>query len=208
MEFLADLAALFIRFTIGVMRVVMRLIGFGFSKTWIASHAETVRNWGVALTVVMVIYLTFGVMRAAVPALATPWLTLLYEWPVIIFALIACLVGLTMSEWDVTYYDPDPTMHAFKPDELAPAHTAGPVTTPPTRHGAGIVALIFLALVIGAIFSGVTSQRHEASLAEKLCAQADARISDGAEQAVRDGEGLLDRVLGTQTADRIPCADD
>jgi hypothetical protein len=33
-------------------------------------------------------------------------------------------------------------------------------------------------------------------------------MSDGVERAVRDGAGLLDRVLGTQTADRIPCDDD
>lgn len=67
--------------------------------------------------------------------------------------------------------------------------------------------MVFGVLIFGLI-SAFSSERHEATLADKLCAQADARISDGIEQRVRDGAGLLDRVLGTQTADAIPCQDD
>lgn len=208
MDIFADIAGLFVRLLIGLLRLIMRIIGFAFSKTWIANHAADVRRWGVALVVVATCYLAFGIIRAAVPVLATPSLTLLYQWQMIAIALIACLVGFAMSEWDVSFYDPDATRHAFHPEDQSTTFRDGPIDSDQPVHNATIVALLVALAIIGAGVSAAMSKRHETSLAEKLCAQADARIPDGLDQTIRDGAGLIDSVFGTQTSDAIPCADD
>lgn len=141
--------------------------------------------------------------------LCTPALTPLYQWQTVAIALFQLLIGIALRELDKSNYEVGNTRrasgHVTPP---APAATDGPIQTQPTTHSAGIVAAIAAGVVIFAVISAVSSERHEATLAEKLCAEANARMSDGVEQAVRDGAGLLDRVLGTKTATRIPCDDD
>lgn len=209
-DILVGIFEFFIRLLYGVIRVFVRAIGFVLSHTWLAAHFGVLRTMGVWIAAISGLYLVFGVARAMVPALWTPALTPIYQWQFVAIAMLVMLFGIAMRELDVAHYVPDDTRHKFEPDRTVapkPADT-GPIQTTPTIHSSGIVAaIVFVVLVVG-IISAVSSERHEATLAEKLCAQANAHISDGAQQTVRDGAGLFDRVFGTQTADRIPCGDD
>ena len=197
-----------VRLLYGIVRLIIRIIGFFLSQTWLVNHLAGVRLFGWWLAFAMVIYLLFGIVRAGVPTFWTPWLAPIYQWEVVLGGMGALLVGIAMNALDPAHYVPDLTRHKFEPDRSVQPIDTGPVTSTPTVNSTTIVAgLVLVALIVG-IFSAMSSQRHEATLAEQLCAQADARISDGVEQRVRDGAGFFDRVFGTQTADRIPCGDD
>ena len=210
-EILAGIFELFIRLLYGVIRVIIRAIGFLLPKTWLANNFPALRQFGIALAITMGLYLVFGILRAAVPPLETAGLTWIYQWQIVFIAMVLLLVGIALRELDPVNYVADNTRHAFEPDRpVTPSSAAdsGPIQTTPTIHSAKIVAAFVLGVLVVGLVTAVTSERHEATLAEKLCAQADVRISDTVEQRVRDGAGLLDRVLGTQTAGRIPCAND
>ncbi|MCF2872161.1 hypothetical protein L0664_13880 [Octadecabacter sp. G9-8] len=207
-DIFAGIFELFVRLLYGIIRLIIRTIGLILSQTWLVNHFEAMRNFGAWLSISMGAYLLFGIIRAMVPAFYTPALTPIFQWQIVVGAMVLLLVGIAMRELDKANYVPDNTRHAFEPDRPVTPKDTGPIQTTPTIHSSRIVAgLVLLVLVVG-IISAFSSERHEATLAEKLCAQADARISDGVEQTVRDGAGFLDRVLGTQTADRIPCGDD
>ena len=197
-----------VRILYGVIRLIIWIIGLVLSKTWMVNHFATISNFGFWLAAVMASYLGFGIVRASVPAFWTPVLSPIYQWQWISIAMLVLLVGIALRELDKDHYIVDNTRHAFETDRPVPPTSNGPIQSMPTTHSAGIVATLVLGVLVFGLISALTTERHEATLAEKLCAQADARISDGVEQTVRDGAGLLDRVLGTQTADRIPCADD
>ena len=207
-DIFAGIFELIVRLLYGIIRLIIHTIGLVLSFTWLVNHFDALRRFGEWLSIGMGAYLFFGIVRAFVPAFWTPVLTPLYQWQIVLAAMLLLLVGIAMRELDKAHYLPDNTRHAFEPDRPVTAADTGPIQTTPTIHSSRIVAgLVLLVLVIGAI-SAFSSERHEATLSEKLCAQANARISDGIEQRVRDGAGLLDRVRGTQTADRIPCQDD
>jgi len=198
---------LFVRLLYGVIRIFMRIIGFVLSHTWIVNHFAALRSFGIWLALAMGAYLGFGIVRSAVPALYTPALTPIYQWQTVALAILIMLLGIAMRELDPANFVPDNTHHKFEPDRPVASKQTGPIQSDGV-HSTGLIAVaVFVVLVIG-IFSAVSSERHEATLAEKICAQAQARVSDGVEQSVREGAGLFDRVFGTQTADRIPCADD
>lgn len=217
-DFLAGLLELVVRLLYGIIRLIIWVIGALLSQTWLVHHFKGMRRFGWWLALGMSAYLLFGILRAMVPAFWTPALSPIYQWQMVIGALVLLLVGIAMRELDQTNYGVTKPRAAIEPDTPAqsapvsppPVQTPqdGPVQTISTVHSSGIVAIIvLLALIVGGL-SAFTSKRHEATLAENLCAQANARISDGVEQRVRDGAGLLDRMLGTQTADKIPCAND
>jgi len=192
----------FVRALYGIIRLFIWIIGFFLSGTWLANHFDGIRRFGWWIAVVTSAYLLFGIVRATVPVFWTPSLTPVYQWQIVIGAIVLLLVGIALRELDVSNYT------SGKTPDLPVKTGTGPIQTPATVHSAGIVAaIVLIALVVG-ILSAISSERHESTLAEKLCAQADARISDGIEQRVRDGAGFLDRVLGTRTAENIPCADD
>ncbi|KAG1667699.1 hypothetical protein GQR58_018328 [Nymphon striatum] len=207
-DLFAGIIELFVRLLYGIIRLIIRMIVFVLSQTWLVNHFEGLRRFGWWLICACAAYLLFGIARAGVPAFATPIFTGLYQWEIILSVMLALLVGIALRELDASHYKPDNTRHKFEPGRPVEPTDKGPIKTTQTVHSAGIVAALVLGVIIVGLISAVSSERHEATLAEKLCAQASARISDGVEQTVRDGAGLLDRVLGTQTSDRIPCSDD
>ena len=207
-DILVAILEVVVRLLYGVIRLIIRIIGFVLSQTWIVGHFAALRRFGFWLAFAMGFYLVFGIIRSLVPQLGTPALTPLFQWQYIALAILLLLVGIAMRELDPDHYVPDNTLHKFEPDRPVTPKDTGPIQTTPTVHSSGILALVVFGVLVVGLLSAFSSQRHEATLAEKLCAQAQERISDGVEQTVRDGAGLLDRVFGTQTAERIPCADD
>lgn len=207
-DILVAIFELFVRLLYGVIRVIIRAIGLILSQTWLANHFSALRRFGWWMAVVMSCYLIFGILRALFEPLWTPALTPLYQWQIVAAAMVLLLVGIAMREFDKANFVPDNTNYKFEPDRPVTPKETGPIQTQSTVHSSRIVAALVLVVLTLGLISAVSSERHEATLAEKLCAQADARISDGVEQSVRDGAGLFDRVFGTQTADRIPCGDD
>lgn len=129
-------------------------------------------------------------------------------------AVILLLIGVALRELkaansdDRTRPDDVKTDISGHPTQTATPDREAPIQTQTTVHSAKIVAIIVALTVVVGVFSAISSETHEATLAEKLCAEANARLSEGVEQSVRDGASLFDRVFGTQTADRLPCADD
>lgn len=201
----AGIFEFFVRVLYGVIRIIIRLIGLLMSRTWLADHFGAMRRFGLWLAIWMGLYLVFGIIRASVPFFWTPLLTPLYQWQIVVIAGVLLLIGIAMRELDQANFIPDNTHMAFEPDRPVTPVDTGPIQTTPTIHSSRIVAGLVLVVLIIGLVSAVTSERHEATLAEKLCLQAQDRVSEGVEAAVRDGAGLLDRVLGTQTADKIPC---
>ena len=197
-----------VRLLYGIIRLIIRIIGLVLSYTWLSNHFKGMRRLGLWLAIVMAVYLVFGLLRANIEALWTPALTPIYQWQYLFGGMILLLVGIAMRDLDAENYVPDNTHHAFEPDRPVTSADTGPIQTTPTIHSAKIIAALVGVVIVVGIASAIFSERHEATLGEKLCAQANARISDGVEQTVRDGAGLLDRVLGTQTAARIPCQGD
>lgn len=207
-DIFAGVLEFIVRLLYGIVRLIIHAIGFVLSHTWLVNHFSAMRQFGFWLAAAMVVYLCFGILRSMVPAFWTHALTPVYQWEVVCVAMALLLVGIALRELDKDYYRPDATRHSFEPDRPVQTRDTGPIQTTPTVHSAPIIAVVVLAVLIVGLVSALSSERHEATLADKLCAQANARISDGIEQRVRDGAGFLDRVLGTQTADRIPCQDD
>ena len=185
---------LFIAILAGIVELIIMLLGLVFSQSWLATRRDGLRRWGHILALTMAAFLLFGMIRPVFPVLWTPALTPLYQWQIIVVAIVLLLVGLSIGEFARRSHIPE---QAAKED-----------TESETAHSSGYIAAMVLVIALIGVASLITSKRHETSLADRLCAQADARISDSLEGTVRDGAGLLDRVLGTQTADRIPCADD
>lgn len=62
-----------VRLLYGIVRLIIRIIGFFLSQTWLVNHLAGVRLFGWWLAFAMVIYLLFGIVRAGVPAFWTPW---------------------------------------------------------------------------------------------------------------------------------------
>lgn len=206
-DILAGIVELFVRALYGVIRLIIWVIGFALSQTWLVNHFGAMRSFGLMLIWLSGLYLLFGIVRANVEALWTPALSPIYQWQVLALMFVVLLVGIALRELKAETYGVDPTRHRFEPETLnAPPAQTGPIQTQ-TNHSARFVAGLVLVAIVIAVISAFTSERHEATLADKLCAQAEARISQGVEDAVRDGAGFLDRVLGTQTADAIPCGE-
>lgn len=206
-DIFVGIVELFIRLFYSVIRLIIWCVGFVLSKTWLVNHFGAIRTFSIWLALIAGTYLLFGILRASAPALWTPALTPLFQWQIVLVAVILLLLGIALRELDAAHYVADNTTHAFEPDRHVTIDN-GPIQTTPTIHSSGVLAVVVFGVLIFGLISAFSSERHEATLADKLCAQADARISDGTEQRVRDGAGLLDRVLGTQTADAIPCQDD
>lgn len=207
-DIIAAIIELFVRLLYGIIRLIIRTIGLVLPRSWLLAHFAGLRRFGLSLSFAMGAYLGFGILRATIPALWTPALTPIYQWQIVVIAMLLLLVGFAMRELNPDNYVPDNTHHAFEPDRPVPTKDDGPIQSAQTVHSAGLIAVVVLVVLTFGVISAVSSERHEATLAEKLCTEADARISDEMEQTVRDGVGWIDRVLGTQTADRIPCADD
>jgi hypothetical protein len=206
-EVFAGIIEFIVRILYGVVRLIIWIIGFFLSQTWLVNHFNGLRRFGLWLAAASAFYLLFGILRATVEPLWTPALTPIFQWQIVVAAMVLLLVGIALRELDAANYGITTTRGPVPEKPTKPADTS-PIQTLATPHSHSVIArLVGVALLIG-IASAFSSERHEATLSEKLCAQADARISEGVEQRVRDGAGWLDRVLGTQTADRIPCGDD
>lgn len=212
-ELLGTILEFFVRLLYGVIRLIIRMIGLLLSYTWLSAHFAAMRRFGLCLAISMAIYLIFGLMRANIPALWTPSLTPIYQWQMVFGGTTLLLVGIALRDLDMENFRPDKTHYKFEPDRKVtpkpePVVESGPIQTTPTLHSTKLIAgLVALVLVFG-LLSAFFSERHEATLAEKLCAQANAHISEDLDVQVRGGAGLFDRVMGTEFADKIPCGGD
>lgn len=198
---LAPLFDIAIAIATAVIQVMIWLIMTLVSNAWLAHHARGVSRFGHSLAALMAAYLLFGIARPMTPVLYTPALQPLYAMPLVIGAVVLLFVGIAMGQ-------------AAQRPAMATTSTSGPDTTPlpktpiqtvPKRNSVWL-ALIVIVVIITAIVAAMRTEQHSETLAQRLCNEANARISDTVDSTVRDGAGLLDRILGTETADKIPCA--
>ena len=182
--FLAIVAAVF-EFTVWMLTLLLR-------SGYLIRHDSGVARFGHALTIVAAGFLLFGILRLFFPALATPGLSPLYQWPVIMGAFALLLFGLALPE-------------AAREPEAEGTRSERRVL----RRDSPLFAVFAAGLAVGLVLmigSGTASERHHRTLAERACDEINARLPDGSRALADKATGWLDRVRNAETPTRLPCA--